>query len=518
MNTNYTIEKLTDKNYLVWSTQMQLVLESKGLWKFVDGTASGRAATDANKDYRERRQCLAEIILNIDTKFVSSVMSKKEPKDVWDTLKAMHKSKSAANQFTLRRRILNLRMGEDQSVRSYVNKIYEIENELALTGYELSADDKKFALLEGLHEGYSVVRIILQNDTELAFEDMVSRLEAREDEISREKDSTLVEDESTRKRSSFYTGRGKVKQYQSNKRQHGERSKLRCHICSKEGHKAFDCYFNPKSGQYKPHWIPSPETKERLQRWLNKGRPARNQEGEAQFVFMTAEDNIRGKWFLDSCASQHMTNERDVLFNFRDTNTEDSVSTAAEDVGMSIEGYGTIRLKQDVGGCVNVIELQDVAYIPSIRANLMSLSKAQAAGIRVEYPPNTIKMIAKKNGCVVMIGSRKEHNICELTGMKASNGNSLEHALFTAGKDDSMTLMHKRMCHSGVSVLENMIKLGAAEGLEELKSQEVKYNICDECCTGKATAVPHKRKEKKPARSSRTCAHRRYWTRGPYVF
>lgn len=463
MNTNYTIEKLTDKNYLVWSTQMQLVLESKGLWKFVDGTARGRAATDTDKDYREKRQCLAEMILNIDTKFVSSVMSKREPKDVWDALKAMHKSKSAANQFTLRRRVLNLRMGQDQSVRSYVNSIYEIENELALTGYELSADDKKFALLEGLDEGYSVVKTILQNDTELAFEDMVSRLEAREDEISRENDSSLVEDESTMKRSGFYTGRGKENKYKNYKGQHRDRSKLSCHICSKEGHKAFDCYFNPKSRQYKSHWIPTPETRERLQRWLDNGRPEGNQEEEAQFAFTSAKGNLRGKWFLDSCASQHMTNDRDALFNFRDANSMDSVSTAAENVGMNIEGYGTVRLEQDVGGRVNIIELRDVAYMPSIRTNLISLSKAQAAGISVMYPPNSTKMIAKKNGSVVMIGSGKKHNICELTGMRASKRKAHKHVLFAA-KEDRNTRMNGRMSHIGVSEKENIVKLRVTDG------------------------------------------------------
>jgi len=220
MNTKYTIEKLTDKNYLVWSTQIQLVLESKGLWKYVDGTVLSSAGTDAEKEHRERRQCLAEMILNIDTKFVASVMTKREPKDVWDTLKAMHKSKSAANQLTLRRRVLHFRMERDQSVRSYVNSIYEIENELALTGYELSDEDKKFALLEGLHDGYNIMRTILQHETELSFEDMVSRLEAREDELLREGSGTAEEDRSIKKGSGFYIGRSKERKPHYGKNQH----------------------------------------------------------------------------------------------------------------------------------------------------------------------------------------------------------------------------------------------------------------------------------------------------------
>ena len=38
MNTRYSIDKLHGENYLVWSTQVQLVLEAKGIWGHVDGT------------------------------------------------------------------------------------------------------------------------------------------------------------------------------------------------------------------------------------------------------------------------------------------------------------------------------------------------------------------------------------------------------------------------------------------------------------------------------------------------
>lgn len=55
-----------------------------------------------------------------------------------------------------------------------------------------------------------------------------------------------------------------------------------------------------------------------------------------------------------------------------------------------------------------------------------------------------------------------------------------------------MTLMHRRTCHTGVSVLTDMVKNKAAEGLEYLRSQKVKYDVCDECCAGKATVAPHK--------------------------
>lgn len=54
----------------------------------------------------------------------------------------------------------------------------------------MSEDDKKFALLEGLHEDYSIVKTILQHDAQLMIEYMVSRLESGEVEIDRKQNKT----------------------------------------------------------------------------------------------------------------------------------------------------------------------------------------------------------------------------------------------------------------------------------------------------------------------------------------
>jgi len=42
--------------------------------------------------------------------------------------------------------------------------------------------------------------------------------------------------------------------------------------------------------------------------------------------------------------------------------------------------------------------------MPSIRTNLMSVSRAQSAVISTEYPPKFTKMLTKNAGIVVMIG------------------------------------------------------------------------------------------------------------------
>ena len=79
MNTRYTIEKLKGGNYLVWSTQVQLVLESKGLWKYVSEDIkppAGASAAETKKFSQQQRQAMAEIVLNVDSKHVASVLQR----------------------------------------------------------------------------------------------------------------------------------------------------------------------------------------------------------------------------------------------------------------------------------------------------------------------------------------------------------------------------------------------------------------------------------------------------------
>lgn len=466
------------------------------MWK-TGGVSSGNATTE--KSRQESRQCMAEIVLNIDTKFVAAVMSKKEPKQVWDKLKQMHKSKSAASQLTLRRRVLTLCMDPAQSVRSYVNSIYEIENELAITGLELSNDDKRFALLEGLPEPYSIIKTILQHDTGLCFEEMVSRLEAREDELEREGSGSARKQESTG--ASFMTGDGSRSNRSDHnflgKQKNGTKShSKKCFICAKPGHFARDCYFNTKSQKYRSNLKPSQETKKRLENWLARTPDGVERRDEAQFAFMKTDGCMSNTWFLDSCATRHMTHQRELLYDYSESTSGASVMTAAKDVDMGVEGRGSLRLEQSVDGKINTIELRNVAYMPSIRTNLVSLNLVQAAGISIEYPASSTRMIAKRGDVTVMVGSRKNHNISELVGMRASGQVKQDSSFFNAGQNDGMKLMHRRACHTGVQTLNKMVSTGCANGLKQLQTQKVDYDVCNECCAGKATAVPHPRVEK----------------------
>lgn len=67
-----------------------------------------------------------------------------------------------------------------------------------------------------------------------------------------------------------------------------------------------------------------------------------------------------------------------------------------------------------------------------------------------------------------MIGSRKMHSITELIGMKASESSKKYYSLLSAEAGDGRRLMHQRTCHTGANTLKRMIRLKAANDLNEV--------------------------------------------------
>lgn len=98
-------------------------------------------------------------------------------------------------------------------------------------------------------------------------------------------------------------------------------------------------------------------------------------------------------------------------------------------------------------------------------AHHLPLSRAKAAEISIEYPPNSSKMMAKEDGDIVVIGCRKKHNTCELKGVMVSGHAELKHLFLTAVSNNDMRLVHKRRCHANVNILEEMGNNGAANGI-----------------------------------------------------
>ena len=127
-----------------------------------------------------------------------------------------------------------------------------------------------------------------------------------------------------------------------------DRPKKKCATCKRVGHTYYDCWYNPKSEYYKENKKRWPKMVEQLKR-MKLFKKNSNGEGpkfedkgstnECHYVFITGNENIRLKWFVDSCASRHLTNQRHCIKNFKPVKS-DSANLAVQGSSVNFEGIG----------------------------------------------------------------------------------------------------------------------------------------------------------------------------------
>lgn len=271
-----------------------------------------------------------------------------------------------------------------------------------------------------------------------------------------------------------------------------------CFICMNKGHKMAQCFYNPNSSNYKSTLKPSKMIIQNLKkRNLMRNENDTGSGDECEFAFLAGQSpEISRRWFLDSCASRHIVNQRELMFNYRSLDKEESVNAAAEGALVRIVGIGSVRVRQDIDGKEYVFVLHDVGYAPKCRTNSVALACAKRKGVAIVFEPGTTTIKGMKNGHVVMVGDIANMGITELTGLRAVRSGSTNIAFYNAVENDAMELAHRRTFHTAVGTLREMERKGDVNGLDALKSAKKVEILCEVCVDGKAAEVPHPKHER----------------------
>lgn len=373
------VQLLNVENDYIWSNKLELILRGKSLLEIVTGdekppftdsvsetTASEQgepvaSTTDPTvaKKYQQRKDTALTTFLltNEDTCF-SDVIGDREPKEVWDKLKAMYISSSEANVDAYLSRYQSIYMETSETIMSYVSKLRELENKLAEIGNPVSEKEKRRALLRGAREELKLsVEVIRATDKTLA--ESISLLVVQEGKAEKKENNNKSHD------SAFIT----------------YKKERTCYYCNKKGHYKNECYHNPQSskfrGNHKRNWnnkisnnnnhgnnnnqhgINNYQFRKNNYQHGNNYQQGNNNNSHSNkkeedinsylsFVAHSLStksgnhsNNLHHKWFIDSGASVGMCYNANYFSNINRNHTQNVVSVG-DGKTAAVEGMGNI--------------------------------------------------------------------------------------------------------------------------------------------------------------------------------
>lgn len=192
-------------------------------------------------------------------------------------------------------------------------------------------------------------------------------------------------------------------------------------------------------------------------------------------AFFTQKDNHSNKtWIIDSGASIHMTGNLSFFTSFNPRHT--GYVTIANGKSIPIKGKGSVKLFIETADEPFAILIKDVAYVPDLRVNLISVSELNKSHDSVLFEKGTCFL--KVDNSFMKIGRFTNTNY-ELLEAKAG-----EQALLCAHE------MHLKMAHRNLRDIRRQKNHGLP--LTRCNCSDE----CDACIKGKFTKLPFSHSEK----------------------
>ena len=418
------IDKLEGQiNYSSWKFAMKMSLMLEGLWDIVNQDTV--STTEKEKDNR----ALAKICLSVKPLCYVHLCKVKSSNEAWKNLQNAFEATDMNQKFELQRRLFRAKRDNYETMEEYINDVISIVYRLADIGVSIKDDFVAFVLLNGLNDEYeALVMALTYNDKQLSSEEVKTKL--------------LAED--CRKKSQAHSTDGENALYTRSNRKF-TKGKIICFNCGEPGHKKPVCPKN--NGKNRK----SNEEKGKQKKFNNK----KQQESQALLTTAMVARDSTYEWIIDSGATSHMSMRKDWMINLHQVDGNNITTANGEKIIYS--GAGNVAINLNRNGNIVFKTVTDVAYVPSLTANLLSVSKMVEKGHVVVFNKNGctgyMESTYEVNGDVTFTGSLKNG----LYFMDQSNAEPVR-VLFT--NISNHTLWHKRLGHlnhRGMDMLKNLV-------------------------------------------------------------
>ena len=451
------VDKFNGDNFSLWKFKMEMVLASKELWDIVEGSEVAPPSSVDEKDkkaYDKRvKTAFAIIATNLVDKEMAHIKHCKGPAEAWKTLCNIHETKSLSNILFLRRKFFTIKMQEGDVMLDHINKVKSLADQLMCLDVPLKDEDIVMTLLDSLPPTYEHLITALETRPmkELTLEFITARLMH---EVAKRKEKESQGDDSA-----MVSRQGKGG---NNKNRREERV---CFKCGKSGHIARNC-------------------------WSSKdvANNTRYDDAHDDFAFVVTHGASRSdvsKWIVDSGATQHMTPNRHAF------DTYESISSRNVFLGdngmVEALGKGSMLVESHVKGKVKKIRIYDVLHVPKLHANLLSVGKLIARGLKVHFNKSGCIVCTQEGQMLAMASLEANLYQMELKVVKGAEMSTLAHT--SAKEDNTLELWHKRLGHLNVKSVNTLKHMVIGMDLGKCWSNVDSFQ-CEGCVEGKQARQP----------------------------
>jgi len=195
---------------------------------------------------------------------------------------------------------------------------------------------------------------------------------------------------------------------------------------------------------------------------------------------------------IDSGTTSHIHNKRSD-FNFIDKDDTNDITGFGEgSVLSSGRGTATVWTKSPGHkGAVNRIALKKTMYVPSSNVSLLSVSRFDKAGCRIEFANGRCTISDVKTDETILTGTMRK-NLYYLDNVTPDAATGIPTKVYhTTNSGITLDLMHRRLGHLNMRAVKQLFKKDMVRGIvlpeKHLKSTP---SICECCVRGKMQRTP----------------------------
>lgn len=192
----------------------------------------------------------------------------------------------------------------------------------------------------------------------------------------------------------------------------------------------------------------------------------------------------RDEWLLDSGANTYVCNDRAWFQVIHEVDTV-RVGTADNSAALEIRGGGTIVLNMlDADGDTFPLTLTKVAFAPSARTNLLSMSKLDSSGMTGAWGDK--KITIQIDGYEVGRAELRR-GLYHLVLARRPEGTSVSQPVASlADLEDEVWLWHRRLGHLSLTRMQKLLKISTGIDLTQEQIKAKLGAVCPSCATSRA--------------------------------